>query len=177
MDIKWGSRFALDYINQPLSMGEVADYLCRQGKSGDSIAVVLNTVADAAQIYRYLQKRNTLKHLHCLTAMMLPSHKATIIQNIRKELKAGVPTVTVCTQILEAGVDLSFRRVLRALPVFPSIAQAAGRVNRHGEGKRATVTVFPFIRENGVDVRCYVYRNETARRQTDALLSETPSSQ
>ena len=172
--VEWGNRFALDYASQPLTAGKVADNVCRLSKAGGSIAVVLNTVADAAQVYRLLRETNEFKYLHCLTAMMLPGHKAEIIRNIREELKSGTPTVAVCTQILEAGVDLSFRRVLRALPVFPSIAQVAGRVNRHGEGKRATVTVFPFIRENEVDVRRYVYRSATALRQTDRLVKTHP---
>jgi len=172
--VEWGNRFALDYASQPLTAGEVADNVCRLFKTDNSIAVVLNTIADAAQVYRLLKESNNIQHLHCLTGMMLSGHKTEIICSIQEELKAGMPTVAVCTQILEAGVDLSFRTVLRALPVFPSIAQVAGRVNRHGEGKRATVTVFPFVRENGVDVRRYVYRNATARHQTDRLLKECP---
>ena len=172
--VEWGNRFAIDYASQPLTAGEVADNVCRLSKTGNSIAVVFNTVADAAHVYRLLRECNNIQHLHCLTGMMLSGHKTEIIRSIREELKSGIPTVAVCTQILEAGVDLSFRRVLRALPVFPSIAQVAGRVNRHGEGKRATATVFPFIRENGVDVRRYVYRNATALRQTDTLLNENP---
>lgn len=170
--VRWGNRFALDVINEPLSADDVVDYVCHIGKSQRKIAVVLNSVSDAAYVYRLLQNRKKFKNVYCLTAMMLPSHKAAIIRNIREKLKINDSTVAVCTQILEAGVDLSFRSILRALPVLPSIAQTAGRVNRHGESNRATISVFPFVRENGVDVRKYVYRNETARRQTDALLNE-----
>ena len=172
--VEWGNRFVIDYAKQPLTAGDVVDDVCRLSESGDSIAVVLNTVADAAQLYRLLKNSKRFKRLHCLTAMMLPGHKTGIIRSIRKELSSGIATIVVCTQILEAGVDLSFRKVLRALPVFPSIAQVAGRVNRHGEGKRATVTVFPFIRENEVDVRRYVYRSATALRQTDRLVKTHP---
>jgi len=170
--VRWGSRFALNVVNESLSANDVVDCVCHVDKSQKKIAVVLNSVADAANVYRLLQNYDKFKNIYCLTAMMLPSHKTAIIRNIRENLKTADSTVAICTQILEAGVDLSFRHILRALSVFPSVAQTAGRLNRHGESGRATITVFPFIRENDVDIRRYVYRNETARRQTDILLSE-----
>lgn len=168
-------RFTLAYDGHPLMAAEVADRVCQIEARGNSVAVVLNTVRDAAQIYLLLNNRMENTALYCLTAMMLPNHKAATIQAIREQLARNNPVVAVCTQILEAGIDLSFRRVLRALPIFPSIAQVAGRANRHGEGTRATVTVFPFVRDGGEDTRRYVYRDETARRQTDALLSDHPN--
>jgi len=167
-------RFTLAYDNNPRTPREVADWVCKLRDTDGSIAVVLNTVLDAVQVYQLLREEVTDGLLCCLTAMMLSAHKAMTIERIRKQLSMGKPVVTICTQILEAGVNLSFRHILRALPVFPSVVQVAGRANRHGEGDRATVTVFPFVRDDGSDTRAYVYRDETALRQTDNILTNNP---
>lgn len=136
-----------------------------------SVAVVMNTVRDAAQVYKRIQKEvHGEVDVFCLTSLMLPTHKSKRIQKIHKYLKAKKRVIAVCTQILEAGVDLSFRRILRALPILPSVAQVGGRANRHGEGERARVIVFSFLREDGQDSRGWVYRDGVSRKQTDRLL-------
>jgi hypothetical protein len=55
---------------------------------------------------------------------------------------AGVPVVAVTTQLVEAGVDISFDRVVRDFAPMSSIVQAAGRCNRSFEQDRGTVTIW-----------------------------------
>lgn len=145
-----------------------------------SVAVILNTVRDACEVYRRLAE-GSAPRWRFLAAAMLPGHKAKVIADLRRLLrprdkgKAPPPVGVVCTQVLEAGVDLSFRSLLRALAVFPSVVQAAGRANRHGvPGEPAEVVVFDYRREGGKESRQYIYTSEHARAATDAVLCAGP---
>ena len=137
-----------------------------------SVAVILNTVRDACDVYRRTAAPGDSRW-RFLAAAMLPGHKAKIIADVRRLLRRPKECVgVVCTQVLEAGVDLSFASLLRALPVFPSIVQAAGRANRHGAAKDAAeVVVFDYRREEGKQSRQYIYTSEHARATTDAILA------
>jgi CRISPR-associated helicase Cas3 len=167
-------RYEIIYEEEPRSRADISKWIQEVDIGKGGVAVMLNTVLDAVQVHRLLNSGDATPPF-LLTALMLPGHKAATIKAIRKRLCEGRRTLVVSTQLLEAGVDLSFRRLFRALSVFPSIVQAAGRANRHGEGQRATVNVFRYVREGLGDTRRYVYRDETARRQTDSILSECPS--
>lgn len=57
-------------------------------------------------------------------------------------MNTGVPFIFVATQLVEAGVDVSFSRVYRDIAPITSIVQAAGRCNRSAEFERGTVTVW-----------------------------------
>jgi CRISPR-associated endonuclease/helicase Cas3 len=78
--------------------------------------------------------------------MMCGEHRSEKIQEIKKRLKDGLPISVISTQLVEAGVDIDFPVVYRALAGLDSIAQAAGRCNREGklnaEGKIGQVYVF-----------------------------------
>ncbi len=80
----------------------------------------------------------------------------------------------VCTQVLEAGVDLSFRAILRARPIFPSVVQTAGRAIAMAKGSPLEVLVFPFVRDDGKEPRGWVYQGQDAVRFTDEILAEAP---
>ncbi|HSR50601.1 MAG TPA: CRISPR-associated endonuclease Cas3'' [Acidobacteriota bacterium] len=169
------TRFRIESSGQALTPAALADGVPGEVDEAGSVAVVVNTVRDAAEIYGHLREVfDQGRSLFCLTALMLPWHKAQVIDRIASALEKKRPLAAVCTQVLEAGVDLSFRRIVRARPIFPCIAQVAGRANRHGEEEVAVVRVFPLIREEGRDVWDLVYRDVTARRQTELLLSEKP---
>jgi CRISPR-associated endonuclease Cas3-HD len=169
------SRYVIRAGQQPWDAARVAAEARERFHKFRSVGVILNTVRDAVETF-HLAAQKEDPDWFFLAAMMLPGHKARIIGQIRDRLDPGKDLQTtgvVCTQVLEAGVNLTFRSLLRAIPVFSSIAQAAGRANRHGQEDIAEVTVFPFHREEE-DSRRFVYRDRTSTKHTDALLSENP---
>jgi CRISPR-associated endonuclease/helicase Cas3 len=67
-----------------------------------------------------------------LSSAMAPIHRRAVLREIRHRLAQGVPCRVVSTQVVEAGVDLDFPVVFRAMAGLESLAQSAGRCNREG---------------------------------------------
>jgi len=102
----------------------------------DSVLAIVNRRADARELWQQMPAGT----LH-LSALMCGAHRSQVISEIKARLKGGIPTRVVSTQLVEAGVDVDFPVVYRALAGLDSIAQAAGRCNREGrlEGKGEVV--------------------------------------
>jgi CRISPR-associated endonuclease/helicase Cas3 len=81
-----------------------------------------------------------------LSALMCPQHRSDVIAKIKDDLEHDGAVRVVSTQLVEAGVDISFPVVYRAVAGLDSIAQAAGRCNREGllnkEGMLGRVVIF-----------------------------------
>jgi CRISPR-associated endonuclease/helicase Cas3 len=96
---------------------------------------IVNTRRHAATLYQALNERTGGEGCYHLSAAMTPEHRSQKLAQIRQRLKDDQPCRVVSTQLIEAGVDVDFPVVWRALAGLDSVAQAAGRCNR--EGKRA----------------------------------------
>ena len=81
-----------------------------------------------------------------LSASMCGAHRSKIIDFIKRKLENREPIRVISTQLVEAGVDIDFPVVYRALAGLDSIAQSAGRCNREGrvpEGGKVVVFIPP----------------------------------
>lgn len=103
----------------------------------DSVLAVVNRRNDARELWQRMPEGT----LH-LSALMCGAHRSQVIRDIKARLKAGISTRVVSTQLVEAGVDVDFPVVYRALAGLDSIAQAAGRCNREGRLAKGEVVVF-----------------------------------
>lgn len=111
------------------SYAELASFIVEKHES--STLVIVNTKAAAKHVFEEL-RRNNMPALH-LSTNMCSAHREDVIDEVRKRLASKEPVICVSTQLIEAGVDISFACVIRDLAGLDSIYQAAGRCNRHGE--------------------------------------------
>lgn len=112
--------------------------LAEQLAGHEQALCIVNRRDDAADLWRLLPAGT----LH-LSARMCGAHRAEVVAEIRRRLAASEPVRVVSTQLVEAGVDLDFPVVYRAMAGLDSIAQAAGRCNREGKlPEHGQVTVF-----------------------------------
>jgi len=111
----------------------------------DQALCIVNTRKHARSLYKLLPEGNGNYHL---SAYMYPEHRSRKIAEIRQRLKEGKVCRVISTQLIEAGVDVDFPVVYRAIAGIDAIAQAAGRCNR--EGKREQGEVWVFFPEQGV---------------------------
>ena len=100
----------------------------------DSALCIVNSRRDASQLYQALLEtgKETQDLIH-LSRNMCSAHLKERIAEIRHRLKAGIPTIVISTQLIEAGVDIDLPIVYRAMSGLDSIVQAGGRCNREGK--------------------------------------------
>jgi CRISPR-associated helicase Cas3/CRISPR-associated endonuclease Cas3-HD len=105
--------------------------------------VVVNLKRHALALMDALRDTPDVVHL---STNLCPEHRRAVLDRVRGSLQAGQACRLISTQCVEAGVDLDFPRVYRAIAPLEAIAQAAGRCNREGrlnaQGQLGEVIVF-----------------------------------
>lgn len=149
-----------------------------QIEQNKSTLVILNTKGDARKLYEQCRPIECEKAF--LTTDLCPAHRLSILARLRKNLDPETKQLTLCvsTQLIEAGVDVSFDCVIRAAAGMDSIIQAAGRCNRNRENptpqsvfvvdvKGEKLSRLPTIKD-GKEISARVFREH----QGDNLLSD-----
>ena len=113
---------------------EAGTFLLKQFQTTQSCLFIVNTKKWAQELYQYCKAQNVPSEaLFHLSTHQCAAHRKAIFDTIKARLKNKRPVICISTQLIEAGVDISMTCVIRALGGLDSIAQAAGRCNRHGE--------------------------------------------
>ncbi|WP_366448948.1 CRISPR-associated helicase Cas3' [uncultured Pseudoflavonifractor sp.] len=153
------------------SLPAIADFVAGLLEKNRSILVILNTKGTVNRLFDALAPLMPPGcPLFCLTTYLCQQHRDDVLAQITRRLRDGQPLVCISTQLIEAGVDLSFDCVVRDLAGLPSIAQAAGRCNRHGDAGCRPVYLIECAGEH-LDTLPEIY---DGREITRALLAQLP---
>ncbi len=123
-------------IDFPLSFEEIAGRMSKL----ENVCCIVNRKSHAQQLFDLIKSENPEGCYH-ISTNMCAYHRTDTIAEIRQCLAEGKPCRVVSTSCIEAGVDLDFAQMFRALAPLESIIQSAGRCNRNGKGN-GLVTVF-----------------------------------
>jgi CRISPR-associated endonuclease/helicase Cas3 len=111
--------------------------LAQELKLHQTVLAIVHSRADAEKLARLVGDGC----LH-LSARMCGAHRMATLDEVRARLQTGRPCRLVATQLVEAGVDIDFPEVYRAMAGADSLAQAAGRCNREGRLSSGRLHVF-----------------------------------
>jgi CRISPR-associated endonuclease/helicase Cas3 len=118
--------------------GEIAEEAAKAHKSGTRTLLVVNTVRRAVDIYAALKKAKLAARLVLVHSRFRPGDRKKAVEDLLAEPgERGV--IAVCTQVIEAGVDVSARILFTELSPWASLVQRFGRANRTGQEADATV--------------------------------------
>ena len=152
-------RVSFEYLKDMLYTAEsLGPLLLQDAVKRGNVLCIVNLTRQARDLYKAVEKLvaksgDDVEIIH-LSTKMCPAHRVHEIDRMKDVLSAfhsGTSKrklICISTQLMEAGVDMSFATVYRALAGIDSLAQAAGRCNRHGELEEGLVRVFRMEDEN-----------------------------
>lgn len=117
------------------------DELAARISEHNQVLCILNSKNHTESIYSML---NNDDGNFCLTTHMYPEHRKKKLNEIRQRLKDNKTCRVISTSLIEAGVDVDFPTVYRAIAGIDSILQAGGRCNRenHNPASESIVHIF-----------------------------------
>lgn len=125
---------------------EVLDWptLAERLAARPQVLCVVNLTRHAKELWEELSRRTGRERPIHLSAALCPQHRLDLINEIRLRLnpKNMESCRVISTQLIEAGVDVDFPDVWRALGPLDSIVQVAGRCNREGRLAAGQMHVF-----------------------------------
>lgn len=132
------------------SYDEAADFCLDKFTENGNLLLIVNTKSAAKNMFEKLCKRCQNTEIIYLSTNLCPAHRREKIEKMQHCLTEHLPVICVTTQLIEAGVDISFRCVVRSLAGLDNAAQAAGRCNRNGEYEKACPVYIIKLKEENI---------------------------
>lgn len=139
-------------LPQNINEGESWEDIAEKLQQHNQVLCIVNKRDDCRTLHRLMPEGT----IH-LSGYMCGEERSEVIATIRTKLNNNEPIRVISTQLVEAGVDIDFPVVYRALTGLDSIAQAAGRCNRENkikEGGKVFVFVPPSPSPQGFLRKC-----------------------
>ena len=145
----------------------------------DPVLCILNRKDHVRQLTKLLPEERTFH----LSTNMAAEHRSDVLAKIKERLKLTKnnksrnnnlsPFYAISTSLVEAGVDIDFPVVYRAISGLDSIAQAAGRCNREGDlsEKGKTIVFLPVEQPGYVQQAASIARELLKNKELSNLLS------
>ncbi len=146
---------------------EVAELAYQNLQSAKTVLIIVNTKSSAKRLFELCKHYDA--EVYHLSTNMCPAHRLDILGCVKECLdsEGDRPAICISTQLIEAGVDVDFGAVIRYLAGLDSIAQAAGRCNRHGRRDIGYVYVVNPANENLDKLEDICIAQEEAQRVFD----------
>ncbi|MHA1797648.1 MAG: CRISPR-associated helicase Cas3' [Candidatus Helarchaeota archaeon] len=145
------NRYKIRLHKSEYSMEQFQDFIknsLRENKD-KNVMIVVNTRKLARKTYEFLNDLNqhtdkdiiNNRKLYHLSTNIIPYYRKGILNEIDDILKnekvdssqSNEKIILITTQLIEAGIDISFQKIIRDLGPLYSIVQVAGRCNRNSE--------------------------------------------
>jgi len=153
---------------------KTANELVKKIKEVEQCLMIVNTKKQAKKLYEKLTEEYGKNGVFHLSTYMCPAHRFNKIKEIKERLENRMRCIVVSTSLIEAGVDVDFPVVYRAMCGLDSIIQAAGRCNRERKKDLAYVYVFDFADEEYKVNKSSPFGNYLRQRQsiTEIIVSK-----
>lgn len=165
------TRVEIATRDRKMTWQEVAGVIAGLPQPRQALCVV-NTTKDARILFGLLASLASNEECFHLSSRMCPAHRQAKLQEIRRRLTPShrEPCLLVSTQLIEAGVDVDFPVVWRAMGPLDSIIQSAGRCNREGLSPEPLPVYVFRPSEGGLPRGAY----QIAMQRTEAFLAGNP---
>lgn len=146
-------------IQRPYDAITSYENLAKEIIKNEQSLTIVNRKNDALQLFNLVSGNK-----YHLSTNMCAENRKDVLSKVKSALNKRIPVTLISTQLIEAGVDIDFPVVFRALSGLDNIAQAAGRCNR--EGKR--------INESGKPIKgdVYIFKPEKSSPKGHLLQAE-----
>ncbi|MEG2051159.1 MAG: CRISPR-associated helicase Cas3' [Oscillospiraceae bacterium] len=161
------------------SIQEAATFILEQARDVKSILAIVNTKSAARDVFKCIRsatENNEKYHVFHLSTNMCPAHRSAVLSEIRDCLNNSnnaQKIICISTMLIEAGVDISFERVVRSLTGLDSIVQSAGRCNRNRENECGIISII-YIREENIEKIPYLKKAQEVTREIFYNIKENP---